>query len=584
MKPYKFTVSALVFVACSVLTTCLLACLVHKVTQAVALSSFILGVVAAVAAWKTCGCDSSKRPLRCLDWLVIAFFAAVSCRAFLWLVFTDEDQLKVLSPNNLGDLIKHWDYMNFMAQSCYFWPDNPLLAGSTIRYPIGMDLFNSMLVVCGADLLRSLLWVGLGGCLLTGVALFRWGRAFTLAGFLFNGGVAGFLIFTHFEFRDFQAELAWKNFFLSILVTQRGFLFCLPAGLVLLDSWRSRLEGRDNSLPLWIELVLYASMPLFHIHTFLFLSFLLGCWFLAAFTTVVMGKKFPNSVRDHWIYPVSKTILPHVLKLVSLAFVPATLLVLLVTEFFKAPSFFRFQAGWMQGSTPFFNFWIGDFGALIPLTLALCVWLFVKKDLSASRFFVLPAVAVFVLCCFFVFAPWEWDNTKLMLWSYVTILPFLWNTLLRRWPAAIRAAFCVLLFFSGFVSLIGGLKGGGYAIGTRSELDALSQVLRGIPISARIAAAPDFDHPLLLLGRKVGMSYSGYLFGHGLPYEKQERDLNILMRGEPGWEQAAKELEVGYVFWGGHESTTYPNSTKPWLATASVVASGPWGTLYKLMR
>lgn len=490
----------------------------------------------------------------------------------------------VLSPNNLGDLTLHWNYISYMAHGCNFWPDNPLLAGSTIRYPIGMDLFNAMLVVCGADILRSLIWAGLGGCLLTGVALFRWGRTFTLAGFLFNGGVAGFLIFKAFGFRDYQSEMEWKNLFLAILVTQRGFLFCLPAGLLLLDSWRKRLEGRNDHLPLWVEVILYASMPLFHIHTFMFLSILPGCWFLTTFAAVAVERIFPNILPGCRLPLGTKAIRHYVFKLVLISLVPATWLVLLVTEFFKGPSFFKFQPGWMQGTTPPFNFWLGNFGLFIPLCLVLVVWLFIKRDRSPAMAFVLPAGAVFILCCFFLFAPWEWDNTKLMLWSYVTILPFLWNSLIRQWPVVARAGLCVLLFFSGFVSLIGGLKGSGYEIAARSEIDALSQPLSSIPISARFAAAPDYDHPLLLLGRKVGMAYTGHLFGHGLPYEKQERELNILMRGEPGWEQAAKGLEVSYVFWGTREDAAYPGSGKPWASTSLVVADGPWGALYKLAR
>ena len=52
---------------------------------------------------------------------------------------------------------------------------------------------------------------------------------------------------------------------------------------------------------------------------------------------------------------------------------------------------------------------------------------------------VFPALAVFVICCFVKFAPWEWDNTKLMIWSYLAILPFLWSELMAHWPALAAA-------------------------------------------------------------------------------------------------------------------------------------------------
>ena len=60
-------------------------------------------------------------------------------------------------------------------------------------------------------------------------------------------------------------------------------LFALPAGLLLLASWRTRFfaAGDDGwRLPRWGEVLLYASMPVFHLHTFIFLSLMLGSWFV----------------------------------------------------------------------------------------------------------------------------------------------------------------------------------------------------------------------------------------------------------------------------------------------------------------
>src|SRR5205085_3367771 len=82
---------------------------------------------------------------------------------------------------------------------------------------------------------------------------------------------------------DFQSEQAWKSIPLALFVTQRGLLFALPAGLLLLASWRARFfhAAKDTwQLPRWGELLLYASLPIFHLHTFLFLSLLLAAWFV----------------------------------------------------------------------------------------------------------------------------------------------------------------------------------------------------------------------------------------------------------------------------------------------------------------
>ena len=69
-----------------------------------------------------------------------------------------------------------------------------------------------------------------------------------------------------------------------MFVTQRGLLYAIPAGVLLLWHWREKFfrqgaqgqEGRRSGpLPFWVELSLYASMPLFHVHTFLALSIVL---------------------------------------------------------------------------------------------------------------------------------------------------------------------------------------------------------------------------------------------------------------------------------------------------------------------
>ena len=55
------------------------------------------------------------------------------------------------------------------------------------------------------------------------------------------------------------------------------------------------------------------------------------------------------------------------------------------------------------------------------------------EDTGALCLYV-PALGIFLLCCVVKFAMWEWDNTKLMIWSYLMMLPLLWRHLLARWP------------------------------------------------------------------------------------------------------------------------------------------------------
>src|SRR5207244_3615795 len=157
-----------------------------------------------------------------------------------------------------------------------------------LRYPAGIDFFNALLLKVNVDLIPGLVWVGLLASVATFYAFYRWGGDFAIAGFLFNGGLAGFHFLRDFKFVDYQDvnNIAWKSIPLTMFVTQRGLLYAIPAGLILLWHWREKyfrhaeqaqsasVKGQSGSdpLPFWVELSLYASMPLFHVHTFMALT------------------------------------------------------------------------------------------------------------------------------------------------------------------------------------------------------------------------------------------------------------------------------------------------------------------------
>ena len=138
------------------------------------------------------------------------------------------------------------------------------------------------------DLTRGLIWTALLASLATFYIFYRWGGVFAIAGFLFNGGLAGFQFFKTHKFLDYQGvpTIAWKSIPLAMFVTQRGLLYAIPAGLLLLWHWREkffRASAQDRprtGLPFWVELSLYASMPLFHLHTFMVLSVVLAFLFI----------------------------------------------------------------------------------------------------------------------------------------------------------------------------------------------------------------------------------------------------------------------------------------------------------------
>lgn len=757
------------------------------------------GMLVGVVAWWRGRRDGHKlkRP-RGWGWVPVVLYAMFAFRAFLWLIWRQGDQLLVLSPNNIGDMSLHLTFIEYFKSGAPFWPESPILAGGKLSYAAGMDIFNAMLGSIGVDTVHGLVCVGLVGAILTGLALWRWGGAFTLMGFLCIGGLIGLAAFAQAGepfFQDYAGNLkydwAWKNPALAMLVTQRGFLFALPAGLLLLSSWRSRFfsAGDGWRLPFLGELLLYASMPLFHMHTFLALSFMLAAFFVCC-------------AAARW----------RVVGLVALALVPATVLVWFTTGMRQAnpeqmredmselekpqmreqPRVLGWQAGWMAGESPdaekamevwkkitrgavpnldphgtFLVFWLGNFGLwpfvagglawmllrmmarrslpakwawwgvlgfvvaapliggwpinLVPLALATVVFLallyFLARRWEGALWpaaFVFPALYLFFLCCHVKFAPWSWDNTKIMIWCVLIVMPFLWEMMIIRWTWELRTAACVLLFFTGWVSLLGGLagrdeairdfehlqqavqelaihaetgrnasrqamvsrhadqlneaaalltdralqasapglpdigkllrdgaaesragerafreqrlveggekagvaaarlrlaaerieearqvlaasqdprllalayharRGEGYEVVRLSRLEWMKLAVREIPRPETIACAPVYNHPLLLIGRKVVLGYEGHLGSHGLNYGDHQHRLESLMNGEDSWRIDAAMLGVRYLWWGPEEEREWPYSRQSWRKAVQTVHSSAAGELFDL--
>lgn len=507
--------------------------------------SLLLGLAVGLVVFAGSPKAPSRPPRTFWEWLMIAIFTCATVRAFLWLIYHDGDAWKILSPNNLGDLSLHLSLIRWLAAAPHWWPASPILAGDPLRYPPGSDLFNALLLKVGVPVEQGLLWCGLAGAALAGVALWRWGGAVALAAFLFNGGFAGVVLWKTGWSGDPDVVAEWKNFFLTLFVTQRGFLYALPAGLLLLAGWREEFFGerQGRPLPIAVQALLLAVIPLFSIHAALFLGAMMGCLFLGV----------PHARQG-------------LAKLAMIAWPVMALLGWIVTSGAGGPSALGtigWKTGWMSDGTP--GFWFWNFGISLPLAILLCLLLLRQGAGREARAFVWPAAMVFAACLLIRFAPWPWDNMKLMLWSWLVIAPYLWHLLIAERPAAVRVIAALLLFGSGAATLVAGLDGRhGYELVRRSPLDEAAWALRKVPPGDVIACAPEYNQPVLMLGHPVVCGYEGHLWSHGLDYRQRYDALEAVMKGESGWEQSARNLGAGYIYWGEAEKKRWPDSKLPW--------------------
>jgi hypothetical protein len=525
----------------------------------VGVAAIAAGAIAGLLAIRSVASGSGKgEPWTRWEWLALGAFAAVTVRQFGWLVFEGDGVLLTLLPYNYGDLPLHWTYIQNLASGAPFWPDNPILTHDRLRYPLGVDLLTAVFVQLGLSLPVVLPAMGLAGAALAALALRLWGGAFAVAGFLFAGGLAGLPALVTLRLTDVDAGVAWKNLFLALFVPQRGFLLALPVGLVLLWSWRGRLlRGEPTRFPAWVEGLLWGALPLVHLHTFAFVSVVGGVWAIAS---------------GRW-----RAVLPSL----AVALVPATWAVLQVTDGFRAAGLVGWAPGWVIGAEAPLGFLARNFGLWLPLAVAALV-VAARARRHDELLVLVPSLALFALLFLVRLAPWAWDNTKVMLWCYVAMLPALESLVLVRLRPVLRAAVVALLFVSGLQSVLWACLGPlpRLELLDRTEYAAVCQALAPVE-TTRVATAQTFNHPVALCGRAIVAGYAGHLWSHGLESASTEARLKRLLQGEPGWQEEARLLGASHLFWGAREASAFPGSSRPWQATRPA-ASGPWGALYRL--
>ena len=263
------------------------------------------------------------------------------------------------------------------ANGVPLWPENPIHYLSNLRYPAGVDLFNSLLLLLGVDLMRGL-HLGrpdrLRRDLLRALSL---GRRVRLAGFLFNGGLAGFQVLQTWKFIDYQGvpdDRVEKPAALDVHHATRFALRAAGRPAPALSLARKVLSPRERRTLAATTRAdrchsgsrssLYASMPLFHVHTFMALS-IVAAFLFASATAACSARQ-----RCAWT------------RRAAIAFLPATFFVWTITDHFQARSLFEWKPGWVQNSGEFEiavprSSGSINFGIFIPIVLALigtCIW------------------------------------------------------------------------------------------------------------------------------------------------------------------------------------------------------------------
>ncbi len=273
----------LLHVLISVFVASLLGFLFGHISPIIAGASLAAGFL---IAFYSCKWKSDDEPKLCVDTFFGGTVFFVVCLIVLrhstYLFYEIESHIKTLNANNYGDLTMHIGILKNIASGDKFWPEFVSLSGHPLQYPFGVDLYNALWEAIGVPTQTHLYFTAAVLLLCLAFTAYWWLGIIGVIAIFFNGGWQGYEYIWTGMLKDYQGTWAWKNFFLTLLIPQRGFLIGLPIGIYILKkcidvaftnkSWTKQTRN--------IVGFMWAMLPIFHMHSFVAVSLILGSLFL----------------------------------------------------------------------------------------------------------------------------------------------------------------------------------------------------------------------------------------------------------------------------------------------------------------
>jgi len=494
------------------------------------------------------------------------------------------------ASQNLGDLPFHLGAIFSFTEGNNFPPENPSYAFAKFTYPFMADLVAACAVKFGAGARESMLIQNLALGFSLVVLLENFVRRLTgnsLAGkiapliLLFNGGL-GFILFfrdyledgrSFFEFiwniqRDYTISdkmFRWGNSLITLFVTQRSLLFGMPITLIVFTKlWElfSREKTADGELAsgktnkliaMFITGLLAGTLPLIHVHSLAVL------FVVSAFLFFLRTRIW----REWFAFGFGVCIIA----------IPE-LLWSLTGSATNLSKFIAWHPGWDSRDNNLLVFWFLNLGIFLPL-LIIAIWIIYvrtseattverNKLLAADRsknllLFYSPFLVCFIAPNLAKFAPWEWDNIKILIYWFVGSIPLVALLLAETFQKSISwkilaGACLIILTASGLVDIWRVVsRQVNYEVFNRDSV-AISELIKSkTDPKALFLNTPTYNSPVVLSGRRSLMRYIGHLSSYGIDYEAREQDVKRLYEGTAIADTLLKSEGINYVLIGEQE-------------------------------
>lgn len=466
------------------------------------------------------------------------------------------------SGSTWGDLPFHLTLINSFKERGFISTikNFPIYFGEKTRYPFVFDYMSTLLLKLGINLRWSIIIPSFLGLISFIICLYylalkiskkRLVAFFTPFLFVFNGSIFALYYFwqdfkksgyTFFKFLNrmpiqythlSEKGIEFSNIIADFLLPQRtiiiGLFFVSLALIFLWNYWET-----NKRKELFKAAIIIGLLPL--IHTHLFLSLILFCFFLFLIQWLYFGKLL---LKD-W---VGWGIIIFILAIGPVLWLFP----------FGNKSFFRFQWGWMAKGEFFWFFWLKNLG--LYLIFLIVSFFIVKKYTHWNKIitFYLPALAIWVICNIFVFQPWEFDNMKIFIFWFllsIIMIALCFNYLIEKNKLFFKILAIILFLITilpGLLTTYRELKVN-FVLYTKADVELADFVKKNTKSNEIFLSTDQHNNPISsLAGRQILMGYRGWLWSHGIDYKERFNDLLNIYNGSDNAYQLISKYNPNYI-------------------------------------
>lgn len=353
-----------------------------------------------------------------------------------------------------------------------------------------------------------------------------------------------YTILTHYEW--------WEgNFVVGMWFPQRAFLLGLALSLWSLIIWFGALNPHSTGLSRRRRLILACLagllaglLPITHAHSFI--------------VAAVVGVAAAWWFRQQWpvvlSYGLSATLLGGLLYTTFIA------------GKVENPHFMQLRLGWTASSlSDWLMMWWLLWGLFTPLALW-GSWQVFRRNSAGLKTSTTAGWIIFAAVNLMMFQPTAWDNSKLIMWSYLLLIPATITALtwLSRWQGWLGSWLVLgaLLLLSG----TGGLQlwryshtqEGPYELLSASEKQLAEYIHHATTPTSRFLTATQHNHPVSLwAARPLLMSYPAWVSNFGFLSVQRERDIRTMFEDGEAAVPLLRKYQVEYIYIGPVERREY---------------------------